>query len=196
MRGGLRIPWEFRPRGLLLSASTGRPVRPVGRFPIASWLAGGLWHSPPRKGRHGHVVSLRSRSERHGCPTSKDRQGGAILTKGGEAMSAIDQMLVVEPRTQAWLDELAAAGGPPLYELSPQDARGVLRSVQTSVTVVQPDADIDDRVIPGGPTGEVQIRIVKPKNVTGTLPIVFHTHGGGWILGDKDTHERMDRELA
>ena len=113
-------------------------------------------------------------------------------------MTTIDQTLVVEPKTQAWLDELAAAsaGGPPLYELTPQDAREVLTSVQNSVTVVQPDADIDDRVIPGGPTGEVEIRIVKPTNVTGTLPIVFHTHGGGWILGDKNTHERLDRELA
>jgi len=113
-------------------------------------------------------------------------------------MSTIDQTLVVEPKTQAWLDELAeaGAGGPPLYELSPKDARDVLTSVQNSVTVVQPDADIDDRIIAGGPTGEVQLRIVKPKNVTGTLPIVFHTHGGGWILGDRYTHERLDRELA
>jgi acetyl esterase len=42
----------------------------------------------------------------------------------------------------------------------------------------------------------VSIRIVKPANGSGTLPIVFHSHGGGWILGDKDTHERLDREIA
>ena len=104
----------------------------------------------------------------------------------------------IEPHTQRWLDELAAATAesPPLYELSPADARQVLRSVQAGVPVELFPAEIDDRTIPGGPTGEVDIRIVKPANGSGTLPIIFHSHGGGWILGDKDTHERLDRELA
>jgi acetyl esterase len=39
--------------------------------------------------------------------------------------------------------------------------------------------DIEDRVIPGGPTGEVNIRIVKPANVTAPLPVILHSHGGG-----------------
>jgi acetyl esterase len=105
---------------------------------------------------------------------------------------------VLEPQTQRWVDQLnaAAADGPPLYELSPADARQVLRDVQTSVKVDMPAAEIEDRVIDGGPTGEVNIRIVKPPGASGTLPVVLHTHGGGWILGDRDTHERLDRELA
>ena len=104
----------------------------------------------------------------------------------------------IEPNTQRWLDELAAASadGPALYELSPQEAREVLRSVQTSVSVEMPAAEIDDVEITGGPTGKVSVRIVKPAGVAGVLPVIFHTHGGGWILGDKDTHERLDRELA
>ena len=47
-----------------------------------------------------------------------------------------------------------------------------------------------------GPTGEVNIRIVRPAGVTGVLPLGYHSHGGGWILGDKTTHERLDREFA
>ena len=106
---------------------------------------------------------------------------------------------VIEPETQRWLDELAAAEAdePPLYELEPKDAREVLRSLQAGVSHEQAvEAQIEDRTIPGGPTGAVNIRIIKPAGATGTLPVVFHSHGGGWILGDKDTHERMDRELA
>jgi acetyl esterase len=105
---------------------------------------------------------------------------------------------VLEPQTQSWVDQLnaAAAGGPPLYELSPADARQVLRDVQASVKVDMPAAEIEDRVIDGGPTGQVNIRIVKPPGASGTLPVVLHCHGGGWILGDRDTHERLDRELA
>lgn len=105
---------------------------------------------------------------------------------------------VIEPHTHRWLDELAAAsaGSPPLYELSPEDARQLLRYVQASVPVQLQPADIDDRVIPGGPTGQVSIRIIRPARAVGVLPVVFHFHGGGWIPGDNDTNERLDRELA
>jgi acetyl esterase len=108
----------------------------------------------------------------------------------------IETAKVIEPHTRAWVDALAAAGGPAIYELSPQDARDVLRSVQASVPVELAPAEIEDRVIAGGPTGEVSIRIVRPSGAAGVLPVIFHTHGGGWILGGKDTHERLYRELA
>ena len=88
------------------------------------------------------------------------------------------------------------AAFPPVIELSPADAREVLRQVQASVPVELPPAQIDDRAIPGGPTGEVSIWIVRPADTTGVLPVVFHSRGGGWILGDKDTYERLGCELA
>ena len=103
---------------------------------------------------------------------------------------------VMEPNTQRWLDSLAAEGAPPVYELSPQDARKVLRGIQVSVPVAMMPAELEDRQVPGGPTGQVDVRIVKPSMATGMLPVVVHLHGGGWVMGDKDTHERLDRELA
>jgi acetyl esterase len=104
---------------------------------------------------------------------------------------------VIEPHTQRWLDELAAsAGSPPLWELSPEDARQLLRYVQASVPVRLQPADIDDRIIPGGLTGQVSIRIIRPAGAAGVPLVIFHFHGGGWVLGDKDTNERLDRELA
>jgi len=48
----------------------------------------------------------------------------------------------------------------------------------------------------GSPCNWVSIRIIRPARAVGVLPVVFHFHGGGWILGDKDTNERLDRELA
>ena len=105
---------------------------------------------------------------------------------------------VVEPATGRWLDQLAvdAGDGPPLYELSPVDARAVLRSVQASVPVELAPAVIEDHTIAGGPTGEVSIRVVTPVGATGPLPLIVYSHGGGWILGDADTHDRLVRELA
>jgi acetyl esterase len=101
----------------------------------------------------------------------------------------------VTPGVQSFLDELAAQGGPPIYELSPADAREALRAGQ-AVEVAKPAADIQDRTVPGGPNGQVSVRIVRPQGATGTLPAVMYFHGGGWILGDADTHDRLVRELA
>jgi acetyl esterase len=100
----------------------------------------------------------------------------------------------IEPHTQAWLD--ATAGGPPINELSPREAREALRSIQRSVPVRPPPAAVEEGVIAGGPTGEVEVRIVRPERPRTGLPLLLHCHGGGWILGDADTHERLDRELA
>ncbi len=103
----------------------------------------------------------------------------------------------VEPRTQAWLDALAAtAQGPPINELSPPDARRVLRSIQSSVPLPPAPATIEEGVVPGGPTGGVGVHVVKPARSATALPLVIHCHGGGWIIGDANTHERLDRELA
>ena len=105
------------------------------------------------------------------------------------------QTPVLYPAVQDFLNELAAQGGPPLYELSPQDAREVLRTLQ-AVRVAKLPADIEDRLLPVGPEGKVSIRIVRPKGVKETLPAVMYFHGGGWVLGDKDTHDRLIREIA
>jgi acetyl esterase len=102
---------------------------------------------------------------------------------------------VLEPVTQKFIDALTAAGGPPLYTLSPADARNVLASVQAQPVAKLP-ASIQDTDFPVGPTGSTRIRIVRPEGVRSALPVVMHFHGGGWILGDKDTHDRMTREIA
>jgi acetyl esterase len=105
------------------------------------------------------------------------------------------QTPVLYPAVQDFLNELAAQGGPPLYELSPQDARQVLRALQ-SVKVARLPADIEDRVLPVGPQGRVSVRIVRPRGIWETLPAILYFHGGGWVLGDQDTHDRLIREIA
>ncbi len=102
---------------------------------------------------------------------------------------------VLESRTQAFLDGLAARGGEPIYKLSYEEARKVLEKVQ-SEPVEKPAVDIEDRVLPVGPTGEVSIRIFRPKGARGMLPAVMYFHGGGWVLGSKNTHDRLLRELS
>jgi acetyl esterase/lipase len=62
--------------------------------------------------------------------------------------------------------------------------------------VAKLSADIEDLNIPVGPIGQISIRIIKPKGNKEILPIVMYFHGGGWVLGGKDTHDRLVREIA
>jgi acetyl esterase len=111
------------------------------------------------------------------------------------AVATTVQTPILEPDTQRFIDGLAAADGPPLYTLSPHAAREVLNTVQ-AVTVPKLPAMREDMLLPTGPMGSVRIRIVRPVGATGALPVVMHFHGGGWILGDKETHDRFAREIA
>src|SRR5215471_12425756 len=99
----------------------------------------------------------------------------------------------LEPHTQQFVDGLA--GAPPIYSLSPDEARSVLVQAQ-SIPVGKPGAKIEDTAFPVGPTGSVSIRIVRPNGGARTLPVVVYVHGGGWILGDRNTHDRVVREIA
>lgn len=105
------------------------------------------------------------------------------------------QLQFLDPDTAAFLQTLEAQGGPPLYTLSPDDARAVLVKAQ-NIPIKKLPAEMEDRTISGGPTGEVALRIVRPQGVTSALPVVLYMHGGGWVLGDKTTHDRLIREMA
>ena len=99
----------------------------------------------------------------------------------------------LEPHTQQFVDGLA--GAPPIYSLSPAEARSLLARAQ-SIPVGKPSTQIEDIDLPVGPTGSVPVRIVRPADGAAVLPVVMYFHGGGWILGDRDTHDRLIREIA
>ena len=99
----------------------------------------------------------------------------------------------LELHTQQFVDGLA--GAPPIYSLLPDQARSVLVQVQ-SIPVGKPSAKIEDTAFPVGPTGSVPVRIVRPGGTVDVLPAVIYIHGGGWILADRNTHDRLVREIA
>src|SRR5262245_21428123 len=107
-----------------------------------------------------------------------------------------NQKIVLEPKTQAFVDALAAQGGKPLYELSYADARKVLEDAQASVSVTKLPADVEDKIFPVGPTGQTSVTIYRPAGSKGSLPVVMYYHGGGWVLGSKNTHDRLLRDLV
>jgi acetyl esterase len=104
----------------------------------------------------------------------------------------------LEHDTRAFLANLRQKGGPPIYTLSPSDARAVLSGLQASIPVKKLPADIENYNISISTDGkDIPITIVRPPNSSNeTLPVVMFFHGGGWILGGFDTHDRLVRELA
>jgi acetyl esterase len=102
---------------------------------------------------------------------------------------------LLEPKAQAFIDALSASGGKPIYELSYEEARKVLENVQAGHVTALP-ADVEEKVLPVGPTGQVAVRIYRPKGAKGPLPVVMYFHGGGWVLGSKQTHDRLLRDLV
>lgn len=99
---------------------------------------------------------------------------------------------VLEAAAQEFAD--ATAKPPFLYELGPQGARKVLDDVQAA-PIDKLDVDELWVTVPCD-HGDVAVRIVTPPAAHRPLPVVLYIHGGGWVLGNAATHDRLVRELA
>ncbi len=97
-------------------------------------------------------------------------------------------------KVKEFIENTEKAGGKPLYELTPKQARQVLTSVQ-SFPATAPDTDVETRYVDVNGT-KIAVKIHRPKGIDVKLPTVFYIHGGGWVLGDDTTHDRLMRELA
>ncbi|HEY1972775.1 MAG TPA: alpha/beta hydrolase [Pseudonocardia sp.] len=100
---------------------------------------------------------------------------------------------VLEPEAQGFAE--ATANPPYLPDLGPVEGRKAVDEVQDG-EIAKPAVDEEWLTVPGGPTGAVRIRVVRPQGVTGVLPVVLYIHGAGWVFGNAHTHDRLVRELA
>src|SRR5260221_14545327 len=107
---------------------------------------------------------------------------------GGTLMNTV----VLEPAAR----ELAETFSKPpfLYQMEPAAARRVLDEAQ-SAPIDKPPVDEEWITVPAA-VGGVPVRIVKPQGAAGMLPVVVYMHGGGWVLGNAGTHDRLVRGLA
>jgi acetyl esterase len=135
---------------------------------------------------------VRGLAEMLGADVEWDGGERTIMITGKEDLSQ-NQKVVLEPAAQQFAD--ATANPPYLFDLGPEKGRQVVDEVQSG-PVEKPDVDIEDLTINGGPSGEVSIRILKPKNASQDLPVILYTHGAGWVFGNEHTHDRLIRELA
>jgi acetyl esterase len=99
----------------------------------------------------------------------------------------------LDPQVQKFLTEMAVAPQPPMHELSPAAARQQM--IDATAALGQPQAvdSIEDRAVSGS-GGEIPVRIYKPAGQR--LPVIVYYHGGGWVIGNLDTHDGYCRALA
>jgi acetyl esterase len=106
-------------------------------------------------------------------------------------------MRTLDPDNQRVLDLMKAAGRPPVASLEPPQAREMYRAGRG---VLQPDlpemADVRDLSAPG-PGGAIPLRLYRGLGTqAGQLPVLVFYHGGGYVIGDLDTHDYVCRKLA
>ncbi|MDP3322592.1 MAG: alpha/beta hydrolase [Hydrogenophaga sp.] len=100
----------------------------------------------------------------------------------------------MDPGLAGFLAQAAAQGNPPLESLPPEIGRQIYRDLAAGMGLPPPAVATEDRSI-AGPGGPLPLRIYHP-DVSGTLPAMFYVHGGGFVIGDLETHAAVCRTLC
>jgi acetyl esterase len=106
--------------------------------------------------------------------------------------------MAIDPDAQLVLDMIRLAGRPPFETLTPDEARQAYRN---SRAVLQPTpqavAQVSNLTAPG-PAGDIPLRSYRGAGTdsTETLPVLVYYHGGGWLLGDLESHDVVCRHFA
>jgi acetyl esterase len=104
------------------------------------------------------------------------------------------ERMPLDPQTQAVLEFMAAAEGPPIYKMTVADAREAILAMVAMGGEPEAVGNVEDREIPG-PEGKIPMRIYTPEG-NGPFPVLVFFHGGGWVIGNIETHDVVCRSLT
>ncbi|HLU60328.1 MAG TPA: alpha/beta hydrolase [Pseudonocardia sp.] len=103
----------------------------------------------------------------------------------------------LDPQFRSVIDQATAAGALPLVQATAQETRSHYRSLAVSRRgadfVPEPVAKVVDDAV-DGPAGPVPVRVYTPTGDRGR--VITYLHGGGWVVGDLDTHDPVCRRVA
>jgi len=102
--------------------------------------------------------------------------------------------MALHPQAKAFLDMLAGMGGKPIEQLPVEEGRLVSMALIDLGGPEEPVAEVANRSVPG-PAGPIAVRVYRPV-LNETLPALVFFHGGGWVICNLDTHDRLCRNLA
>ena len=104
----------------------------------------------------------------------------------------------LDPGLAAMLETMERLGLPRMGEGTPAVARAAFRRVTCDIRapeVVVPVGAVEDGELPG-PAGPLRTRTYRPAGAGGAVPTVLFMHGGGWVIGDLDTHDNQARRIC
>ena len=102
----------------------------------------------------------------------------------------------LDPQAKLLIEKAEAAGNPELYELDPPAARKLFLELSMAVAVdpIKVGSVVDQQI--PGPTGQILLRFYQPLGVQENAPALIYFHGGGWVIGDLDSHDGICRWLC
>ena len=103
----------------------------------------------------------------------------------------------LDPMMKGFLDQMAAMGGPKMWEIAPAQARELLAAMMQLVGPKDVPIDNSEDLTMPGPGGALRLRNYTPVGAKdGALPTLVFYHGGGFVIGDLETHDGLCRMLA
>lgn len=106
--------------------------------------------------------------------------------------------MLLDPQARALIDLVAARGIPPTHLMTPEEARRLFRERRFFTQPAPPEVALTRDLVAPGPHGDIPLRLIRPAGAAADvrLPVLVYCHGGGWTIGDVDTHDTLCRELA
>jgi acetyl esterase len=105
---------------------------------------------------------------------------------------------MLHPQLAALLEKAANSPLPPYQDVPPAVARRLYRDTRGPLTPDPPSVESSQLLLIPGMGGPVPVRAYRPKGAAkdDLLPALIYIHGGGWVIGDLDTHDVVCRTLA
>ncbi len=103
---------------------------------------------------------------------------------------------MLHPQARALLDLMIERGVPPTHTLSVAEARRFYRERRHITQPEPPPIDTVRTLTAEGPHGPIPLRLYRHGEGSSPRPVLVYFHGGGWVIGDLDTHDTLCRQLA
>jgi acetyl esterase len=106
--------------------------------------------------------------------------------------------MALDPQVQAVIEMIARSGRPAYHTLSPKDARQLFLETRPAATPTPPAIGSVRHVVAETSQGAIPVRVYRPAGVPDSIPLPAYVyfHGGGWVIGDLETHDVLCRQLT
>jgi acetyl esterase len=106
--------------------------------------------------------------------------------------------MALDPQAKAVIELALKAGRPAYHTLSPKEARQLFLETRPFSTPAPPAIGTVRNLAAEGPVGQIPLRLYRPAGVSDATPLpgYVYFHGGGWVIGDLESHDVLCRQLT